>query len=83
MTSNCGCRAATAANEPSATGAIHADRRVGDVAAQCAGTVEVMRQLGINHCCGAGLTLAEAAAAAGISLERLLEALNDRAQVGS
>ena len=83
MTSNCGCRAATAANEPSATGSIHADRRVGEVAVQYAGAVDVMRQLGINHCCGAELTLAEAAAAAGVPLERLLEALHDRAEVGS
>jgi uncharacterized protein (DUF2249 family) len=36
-----------------------------------------MRQKGINHCCGAHLTLTEAAAAAGIALEELLSALND------
>ena len=32
--------------------------------------------MGINHCCGAQLTLAEAAAAAGVPLQALLEALN-------
>ena len=43
------------------------------------GALDVMKALGINHCCGAGLTLAEAAAAAGVSVDRLLEALNGRA----
>lgn len=35
-----------------------------------------LRRLGINHCCGAHLTLAEAAAAAGVPLDALLAALN-------
>jgi regulator of cell morphogenesis and NO signaling len=83
MTSNCGCCAATAANERSANRPIHADHRVGDIAGQYAGALEIMRQLGINHCCGAGLTLAEAAAAAGVPVERLLEALNARVEVGT
>jgi hypothetical protein len=34
-------------------------------------------------CCAAGLTLAEAAAAAGVPVERLLEALNARVEVGT
>ena len=42
-----------------------------------------MRDLGINHCCGAGLTLAEAAAAAGVAVERLLEVLNERARTAA
>jgi iron-sulfur cluster repair protein YtfE (RIC family) len=33
--------------------------------------------MGINPCCGAHLTLHEAAAAAGISLDALLAALNE------
>jgi len=55
---------------------IQANQTVGDVAHQHAGTREVMQRMGINHCCGAQLTLAEAAAAAGVSLQTLLEALN-------
>jgi iron-sulfur cluster repair protein YtfE (RIC family) len=36
-----------------------------------------MKELGINHCCGAHLTLREAAAAAGVPLDALLAALNE------
>jgi iron-sulfur cluster repair protein YtfE (RIC family) len=36
-----------------------------------------MKALGINHCCGAHLTLSEAAAAAGVPLDALLAALNE------
>ena len=36
-----------------------------------------MKQMGINHCCGAHLTLREAAASAGVPLETLLTALGD------
>ena len=35
--------------------------------------VEVMKEMGINHCCGAQLTLGEAAAAAGVPLDALLD----------
>lgn len=34
-------------------------------------------RLGVNHCCGAHMTLAEAAAAAGVPVDTLLRALND------
>jgi iron-sulfur cluster repair protein YtfE (RIC family) len=36
-----------------------------------------MKEMGINHCCGAHLTLREAAATAGVPLEALLAALNE------
>lgn len=42
-------------------------------------TRETLAQLGINHCCGAHLTLPEAAAAAGVPLATLVEALAPRA----
>jgi iron-sulfur cluster repair protein YtfE (RIC family) len=45
--------------------------------AHYAGALEVMKAMGINHCCGAGLTLSEAAAAAGVPLDALLIALNE------
>ncbi len=56
---------------------ILAEQTVGDVAYRHAGTLEVMKRMGINHCCGAQLTLAQAAAAAGVSIGTLLEALNE------
>jgi iron-sulfur cluster repair protein YtfE (RIC family) len=53
-----------------------AGRTVGDVVAARPGALAVMQRFGINHCCGAGLTLAEAAAAAGADLPALLDALS-------
>jgi iron-sulfur cluster repair protein YtfE (RIC family) len=35
-----------------------------------------MKAMGINHCCGAQLTLSEAAASAGVPLDTLLTMLN-------
>ena len=55
---------------------IHAEETVSHIAHHVAGAVETMREMGINHCCGAHLTLREAAAAAGVSLDALLAALN-------
>ena len=55
---------------------IQANHIVGDVAHQHEGTLEVMERMGLNHCCGAQLTLAEAAAAAGVPRQALLVALN-------
>ena len=58
---------------------IRADETVAEVVQHHAGALEVMKQMGINHCCGAHLTLREAAASAGVPLETLLTALsNDR-----
>ena len=34
--------------------------------------------LGLNHCCGAHLSLTEAAASAGVPLERVLASLGER-----
>jgi uncharacterized protein (DUF2249 family) len=65
------CRCHRDTNEP-----IRAEQTVGDVAHGRAGALEVMAKLGINHCCGAQLTLSEAAASAGVPLDALLAALN-------
>jgi regulator of cell morphogenesis and NO signaling len=43
----------------------------------------VFERLGLNHCCGAHLTLTEAAASAGVPLERVLAALGERLAVAS
>ena len=56
---------------------IRAEQTVGDVAHHYPGTLEAMKQMGINHCCGAQLSLGEAAASAGVSLDALLKALNE------
>ncbi len=48
---------------------------VGDLVRRHPGALEILKALGINHCCGAHLTLAEAAAAAGVPLEALRAAL--------
>lgn len=55
---------------------VHAERTVREVASQGAGALEIMKKLGINHCCGGHLTLSEAAAAAGVPLAVLMAALN-------
>jgi iron-sulfur cluster repair protein YtfE (RIC family) len=48
---------------------------VEDVSHQSPGALAILKARGINHCCGAHLTLREAAAAAGTPLEDLLETL--------
>ena len=57
-------------------GMIEADQIVGDVAHSHPGALEIMQHMGVNHCCGAQLTLAEAAAAADVPIDALLAALN-------
>lgn len=56
---------------------VRAEQTVGDVAHHYPRTLEVMKEMGINHCCGAQLTLSEAAASAGVPLDALLGALNE------
>jgi len=56
---------------------VRAEQTVADVAEHRAGALGIMKDLGINHCCGAHLTLREAAAAAGVPLDALLAALNE------
>lgn len=54
---------------------ITAEQTVDAVSRRHPGALPVMKEMGINHCCGGHLTLREAAAAAGVTLEALLEAL--------
>lgn len=54
---------------------ITAERTVEEVSQGVPGALAVLKAHGINHCCGAHLTLREAAAAAGTPLDGLLEAL--------
>ena len=46
------------------------------------GAAALLKQLGIDTCCGGSLSLAEAAASAGIPLPRLLTALRQMAETG-
>ena len=57
--------------------AVTADLTVEDVTHRGASTLSVLKQIGINHCCGAQLTLREAAASAGVPIDTLLKALNE------
>lgn len=59
---------------PAATTPLAA-RTVAGVVAERPERLEILKTLGINHCCGAHLTLTEAAASAGVPLDRLLAAL--------
>ena len=76
MAHECGCQAHSATATKSGGAPITADFTVGDVAHHYAGTLDIMKEMVINHCCGAQLTMREAAASAGVGLELLLDALN-------
>jgi regulator of cell morphogenesis and NO signaling len=71
-----GCHAQSSATAPETDAPITADLTVGDVAKRYPRALDAMKAIGINHCCGAHLTLNEAAASAGIALGSLLDALN-------
>ena len=71
MAHTCGCGTRCKSNASPIT----AERTVEDVLHQVPGALAVLEANGINHCCGAHLTLREAAAAAGTPLDGLLEAL--------
>jgi len=70
MAHQCGC-------SHKALAPVRPEQTVGDVVRDDAGALEVMRKMGINHCCGAQLTLSEAASSAGVPLDTLLAALNE------
>ena len=69
MAHECSCRHDSPIALDASGTAVRAEQTVADVAEH--------RDLGINHCCGAHLTLREAAAAAGVPLDALLAALNE------
>jgi uncharacterized protein (DUF2249 family) len=75
MTHTCECHHASTVALDEKLRAIRADDTVADVARRYAGALETMKAMGINHCCGAHLSLREAAAAAGVPLDTLLAAL--------
>ena len=77
MTHECSCQHEAASRSCSSAPTVRSEQTVGDVARHRPGAIEVMKAMGINHCCGAQLTLREAAAAAGVPLEALLSALSE------
>ena len=76
MAHDCHCKHGSPVARTEDHAPVHAQQTVGEVASRRAGALEIMKELGINHCCGAHLTLSEAAAAAGVPLTVLLAALN-------
>jgi iron-sulfur cluster repair protein YtfE (RIC family) len=72
MAHTCGCGAGCTSNASRIT----AERTVEDISHEIPGALLVLKAKGINHCCGAHLTLREAAAAAGTPLDDLLKALD-------
>ena len=77
MTYTCSCTHGSLAETGQAVQTVRAEHTVADVMHRDAGALEILKQMAINHCCGAHLTLREAAAAAGVSLEALLARLNE------
>jgi iron-sulfur cluster repair protein YtfE (RIC family) len=76
MSHVCSCRAHT--EPPKSPTRITPEQTVAEVSRR-PGLLEVLERLGINHCCGAHLSLREAAAAAGVNLDELLRALDEPA----
>jgi iron-sulfur cluster repair protein YtfE (RIC family) len=77
MTHECRCSEKVPVAAGQCLSPVRAEESVGDVAQHRPGALETMKAMGINHCCGARLTLQEAAAAADVSLDALLAALNE------
>jgi hypothetical protein len=74
QTCSCGCRdGAAAAGLPATT--ITPGDTVETAVRRSPRALAALRELGIDTCCGGSLTLAQAAAAAGVSTERVLQAL--------
>jgi len=75
MAHECGCHSGSSMMSDDRE--VRADDVVGDVARRSDAALQILRDSGIDHCCGAYLTLTEAAAVAGVPLDALLRALNE------
>ena len=76
----CGCEHGVTAGpgapmRPEGRRTIASAETVEDAARRSPRAAEILRRFGIDTCCGGGLTLAQAAASAGVQAERVLEAL--------
>jgi regulator of cell morphogenesis and NO signaling len=75
-TCGCGCRHGTTASLDTARRTdIGSEETVETVARRSSDAAEILRGLGIDTCCGGGLTLSQAAASAGVRVETVLAAL--------
>lgn len=77
MAHACGCQHDASKDPGDSLEPVRPEQTVGEIVNRHPGTLEVMKQMGINHCCGARLTLTEAAASVGVPLAPLLAALNE------
>ncbi|HSE94096.1 MAG TPA: DUF542 domain-containing protein [Methylomirabilota bacterium] len=76
MADTCSCCGGVEIGKPAAAPArVDANRTVNELIAASPAALAVMQRSGIDHCCGAALTLTEAAASAGADLPALLAAL--------
>ena len=80
MSHECGCQCGATATRSGPAG-ITPELTVEEVGHRVPGALAVLQRLGVNHCCGAQLTLGEAAASAGVAVETLLGALRAVASV--
>jgi iron-sulfur cluster repair protein YtfE (RIC family) len=78
MGKSCGCGCQAHGEAPAGAARYTPETPVGAVVQDVAGRV-VLERFGLNHCCGAHLSLREGAAAAGVPLADLLAALNPTA----
>lgn len=75
MSKSCGCGCREHAAPGARSERFTPETPVGTVA-QDPDARTVLERFGLNHCCGAHLSLREGAAAAGVALPELLAALN-------
>jgi regulator of cell morphogenesis and NO signaling len=81
MSETCGCGCKQGAAAASATGPAFASGETVETAVRRSPrALVVLRELGIDTCCGGSLTLAQAATAAGLPPETVLRALGERAE---
>ena len=79
MSKSCGYGCREHAEPRADSGRFTPETPVGAVASD-PGARAVLERFGLNHCCGAHLSLREGAAAAGVQLPELLVALNAPAE---
>jgi iron-sulfur cluster repair protein YtfE (RIC family) len=75
-TNTCGCHQHDTGRAPSELAGFTAEQTVAEVSRRSPAALDAIKKLGLNHCCGAHLTLAEAAASAGVPLNDVLAAVN-------
>jgi regulator of cell morphogenesis and NO signaling len=76
QTCGCGCKHGAVAAVGATGPAVALEETVDAALKRSPRALPVLRELGIDTCCGGSLTLAQAAASAGIPAERVLERLS-------